>query len=111
MQSARSLLANLTPRGRLVLGVSALAVVLFGFVLFQVATKPSYEPVATGLDPAETGKITKSLDEKGVTYEVQSNGTSVAVEKAQMPEARIALAESGGISSGKPGFELFDKQK
>jgi flagellar M-ring protein FliF len=67
---------------------------------------------ATGLDPAETGKVTGTLDEKGIGYEVRNNGTAIAVEKAQMAQARIALAEKGLPGTGdQPGFELFDKQK
>ena len=65
------------------------------------------------LDPAETGKVTAALDEQGIAYELRANGTSVAVEKAQVSQARIALAGAGVAASGgsQEGFELFDKQK
>src|SRR3712207_527729 len=111
MQAARNMLMNLTPRGRVVVGLSALAVVVLAFTMFQIATKPSFATVASGIDPAESGKITKALDEKGVPYEIQNNGTAVAVEKSKMADARIALAETGLPGKTKPGFELFDKQK
>src|SRR3954453_21111287 len=111
--ASRELLANLTPRGRIVLGVSALALVALIFFGMQIAGRPSYALIDSGLDPAETGKVTAALDAKGITYEVRNNGTALAVEKSQTAQARIALAGAGldSGSASQPGFELFDKQK
>jgi flagellar M-ring protein FliF len=111
VDAARSVLANLTPRGRIALGGAAVALVALLFVLFQMATRPSYELLMSGLDPADTGKVTASLDEQGIAYELRNNGTAVAVEKASTADARIALAKTGMPGADKPGFELFDKQK
>jgi len=107
----KTLLANTTPKGRIVLGASAVGLLVVMFVMFKLASAPSYATMLTGLDPAETGKITAALDEKGVAYEIKNNGTALAVEKASVPQARIALAEKGLPGKGQPGFELFDKQK
>lgn len=107
-----TLLANLTPRGRITLGASALALVVLVFFGMQLAGRPSFQLVATGLEPGETGKITAALDEKGIGYELRNNGTALAVKKGQTGDARIALAEKGVMGAGdQPGFELFDKQK
>ena len=108
-----ALLANVTPRGRIVLAVSAIAVVAVLFLMLQIAGRPSYSLVSTGMEPADTGKVTAALDEAGIEYEVRNNGTALAVEKSQTAQARIALAEKGlgGGSAAQPGFELFDKQK
>src|SRR5919107_6178577 len=107
----KTLLANTTPNGRIVLGASAVGLVVLMFVMFKLASAPSYATMLTGLDPAETGKITAALDEKGVAYEIKNNGTALAVEKASVSQARIALADKGLPGKGQPGFELFDKQK
>jgi flagellar M-ring protein FliF len=111
--ASRALLANLTPRGRLILGGSALALVAVIFFGMQMAGKPSYTLIDSGLDPAQTGKVTAALDAKGITYELRNNGTALAVQKSQTAQARIALASAGldGGSGSQPGFELFDKQK
>lgn len=111
MDAARSVLANLTPRGRIALAAAGVALLVLVFLLFRMATRPSYELMMSGLDPSDTGKITASLDEKGIAYELRNNGTAVAVEKASTADARIALSESGMPGADKPGFELFDKQK
>jgi flagellar M-ring protein FliF len=104
---------KLPPRSKLVLGAAALAIVLVLFFMLRLASAPSYTMLVSALDPAETGKVTAALDEQGIAYDLRANGTSVAVEKAQVSKARIALAGAGVASSGgaKEGFELFDKQK
>ncbi|MGH2943241.1 MAG: flagellar basal-body MS-ring/collar protein FliF, partial [Solirubrobacteraceae bacterium] len=108
-----ALLANVTPRGRIVLAGCVIALVAIIFFGMQIAGRPSYSLVSTGMDPAETGKVTAALDEAGIAYEVRNNGTALAVEKAQTAQAKIALAGQGlgGGSGTQPGFELFDKQK
>src|SRR3954463_8942730 len=107
----RTLLANTTPKGKAVMAASVVGVMVLLLVMFKVASAPSYATMLTGLDPAETGKITAALDEKGVKYEIKNNGTALGVVKSQIPQARIALAEKGLPGNGQPGFELFDKQK
>jgi flagellar M-ring protein FliF len=111
MAQVRSILMNMTPKGRLMLAGSVLGVVLIGFLMMRMASAPSYSTVMAGIDPAQTGKITSALDAKGVKYEIQNNGTAIAVDKSQMADARIALAEKGLPQSNQPGMELFDKQK
>lgn len=111
MESARAVLSNLSNRGKIALGGAALAVLILLFVLFRMATAPSYETVASGLDPADTGGVTKVLEENGIGYELRNNGTAVAVDDKDLDRARIALAESNAAGGSKPGFELFDKQQ
>src|SRR3954471_5945130 len=94
-------LANVTPKGRIVLGASVLGAILFVVFVMKMASAPTYTTMLTALDPAETGKITSALDAKGVKYEIQNNGTALAVEKAQTATARIALAEGGLGTSAK----------
>jgi flagellar M-ring protein FliF len=108
-----ALLANVTPRGRIVLAGCALALVAIIFFGMQIASRPSYALISSGMDPADTGKVTAALDEAGIPYELRNNGTALAVEKAQSAQARITLAGKGlgGGSGTQPGFELFDKQK
>jgi flagellar M-ring protein FliF len=109
----RDVLQNMTTRGKIGLGASALGTLLVGFLLFSWASAPSYTLALTGLDPAETGEITAALDEKGIGYELRNNGTALAVEEAQTAQAQIALAEAGHAGSGSrhPGFELVTEQK
>src|SRR6266508_156321 len=105
-------LQAMSPRGRIVLVVSALGIALVAFMLFRLASAPSYTTVQAGVDPAKTGKITAALDQAGVSYKLESNGTAVAVVSGQESKARVALAGQGLAAGGsQPGFELLDKQK
>ena len=111
MASVRSVLARLSTRGKVALGGAALALVVLVFVMFQMATQQSYTKVASGIDPAETGAVTKALEEKGIAYQIGDGGTSVSVSESEVDQARIALAESDAVGGNKPGFELFEKQQ
>src|SRR3954470_18199242 len=111
MPNFRNVIANMTPKGRLMVGGSAVAIVLLAFFMMRIAGQTSYTTVMAGIDPKQTGKVTEALDSKGIKYEMQNNGTALAVDKGQLAQARIALAEKGLPNSAQPGFELFDKQK
>jgi len=105
-------LQAMSPRGRIVLAISALGIVFVAFMLFRVASSPSYTTLQAGVDPAKTGKITAALDQAGVSYKLQNNGTAIAVVSGQESKARVALAGQGLAATGsQPGYELLDKQK
>jgi flagellar M-ring protein FliF len=104
----------LPAKTKAILGVSAFAILAIAFLLLKIATAPAYSTIASGLDPAQTGKITAALDEQGIAYELQNNGTALAVQKASMAQARIALASQGVEATGggtQPGYELLDESK
>src|SRR5918992_1131303 len=101
-------------RSKAVLAVSAVAILGIAFLMLRIAGAPSYTLLSSGLDPAQTGKVTAALDEQGIGYELRNNGTALAVEKAQAAQARVALAGQGvslDSAAGGKGFELFDEQK
>src|SRR5918997_6190100 len=99
-------IAQMPTRSKIILAASAVGILIVAFMLFRLAAAPSFTTMRTGLDPAETGKITAALDEAGIGYELQNNGTALAVEKSKTAQAQVALAEGGlGGASKKPGYE------
>jgi flagellar M-ring protein FliF len=105
---------KLPTRSKIVVGLAALAIVGVMLFMLRLASAPSYTTLAAGLAPSDTGKVTAALDEQGIAYELRANGTSVAVEKASVATARVALAGQGvsvDAGSEQKGFELFDQQK
>lgn len=106
----RALLANVTPRGRVVLGAVALGTIVVLVLLMRMASAPSYSTLLTGLDPAQTGKVTAALDTKGIGWQLQNNGTALAVDSGKTAQARIALASAGLPGTAQPGYELLDRQ-
>ena len=109
----RQLISKLSPKGWAMVGGSAAAAIVFLVVIMHFASAPSYSTLLTGLDPAQTGKITTTLSSKGITYQIQNGGTALAVESSQTSEARIALATAGllGVGSQQPGFELLNSSQ
>ena len=106
-------LLALPAKTKALLGVSAVAILAIAFIMLKIATAPTYAQIASGLDPAQTGKITEALDAQGIAYELRNNGTALAVSKTQSAQAQIALAGAGVQTSGgtQPGYELLDESK
>jgi flagellar M-ring protein FliF len=104
---------RLPARSKGIAAVSTVAVIGVAFLLLKLATAPSYALLASGMDPSQTGKATAALDQAGISYQLKSNGTSLAVESSQVAQARVALASQGVDATGgsQPGFSLFDKTK
>jgi len=111
MPDPLQLLRNTDLRGRIGLIASIGAVLAVAILLYSLATRTSYTTMLTGLDPAETGKLTAALDQRGIAYKLENNGTALAVDSGKTAEARVALAEAGLPGRSQPGFELLDKQK
>ncbi len=105
----KQLATRLTPRGWLILGAGAVAGILFIYLFVHLVSRPSYATLATGLEPAQTGKMTSTLSEQGISYELQNNGTALAVQSNQTARARVALAGAGLLGNAQPGFSLFEK--
>src|SRR5215210_9376749 len=108
-----SLLQSMSTRGKLLLGGSVLGVAVVAFLLVSLATKPTYATLSAGLDPAQTGKITATLDAQGIPYKIANGGTAISIPDGQLSAARVALAGKGLSASGsnQSGWEKFDSQK
>jgi flagellar M-ring protein FliF len=105
----QQLTSRLTPRGWLILGGGAVAAILFVYMFLHLVSQPGYSTLATGLEPAQTGKMTSALDQQGIGYELQNNGTALAVQSNKTAQARVALAGAGLLGNAQPGFKLFEK--
>src|SRR5690242_12049306 len=103
----------LPARSKGIIAVSAVAILAIAFLMLRVAGAPSYTILSSGLDPAQTSKVTAALDAQGIAYELRNNGTALAVDASYVAQARVALAGQGvSLSAGSgQGFELFDTQK
>jgi flagellar M-ring protein FliF len=104
------LASRLSPRGWLVAAGSFIVAVLFIYVFLHMVCKPSYSTLASGLNPAQTGKMTSALDQQGISYQLESNGTALAVQSNETAKARVALAGAGVLGGTHPDLSLFEKQ-
>lgn len=102
---------KMSPKGWAMIGAALAAGVVFLVVVMKLAGAPSYSTLMAGIDPTQTGKITSTLSAQGIAYELQSNGTAIAVESGQTSQARVALATAGLLTTQQPGFTLMDSQQ
>jgi flagellar M-ring protein FliF len=94
-------LAALGIIGVLVFALTGLA----GYML----SRPTFEPLYSGLDRADVGRVGAALREAGISFDVSADGTAVLVPYGQTSQARMTLAEKGLPANANTGYELFDK--
>ena len=109
--NAREMINKLPTRGWAVLGGAVFGSILLLYIILHFATQTSYSTLLTGLNPAQTGKITSTLSTQGIPYEIQGNGTAIAVPAADSAQARVALASANLLTANQPDFSLFDKSQ
>lgn len=110
MPKLAQLASRLSTRGWLVAGGATVGGILVLYLFMHMISAPSYSTLMTGLEPSQTGKMTSALSAKGIPYELQNNGTALAVQSNKVAEARVALASAGMLGDGsQPGFSLFEK--
>jgi flagellar M-ring protein FliF len=102
---------KLSPKGWAMIIGSVVGGIAFLMIVMSMASKPTYSTLEAGIDPAQTGKITSTLSAQGITYQLQNNGTAIAVTSSQTAQARVALATAGLLTNQQPGFSLLDKQQ
>ena len=97
--------------GRLamVLGVGAGVAAVLVALMLRVGETPD-ALLYSGLDLKEAGEITASLDQAGIKYKAQGDGSTIMVSRDAVGEARLLLAGKGLVTSGSVGYELFDNQ-
>jgi len=110
MPPAAQLASRLTPRGWLIAGATAVAAILFIYLFVHTVSQPSYTTLVSGVQPSQTGKMTSTLSAQGIGYELQDNGTAIAVQANEASKARVALAGANLLGNTQPGFSLFEKQ-
>lgn len=109
LQQLWSNLLALGVRRLAVLGIVGLTVFLAVGLGSYYLSRPDYSPLYSGLDSQDVTRIGAALQEAGVSFDVNTEGTSVLVHPDQAARARMLLAEKGLPSSAGAGYELFDK--
>ena len=112
LAQARRVWANLLALG----GRRLAALALVGVGVFAATglggyylSRPTTEPLYSGLDRDDVIGIGSALKEAGIPFDVSADGATVLVSVAQSAEARMTLAEKGLPHSGSVGNELYDK--
>ncbi len=104
----RQISSKLSTRGWIAVGVSGLIGVAFILLVMNLASAPSYTTLVSGESASQTQKITAALSTGGITYQLQNNGTAVAVQSSQEGQANDLLSSQGltsGFGSSGSSFE------
>jgi flagellar M-ring protein FliF len=89
---------------------------LTGFVVFLAVafgsyylSRPDFEPLYAGLSQQDVSRIGAALQDEGIAFDVNPEGTKVSVPVGNTARARQILAEKGLPSSPSAGYELYEK--
>ncbi len=97
-----------TQQRRYVIVAALLAIGVFVVFGRMIAT-PDYKVLMTGLDPQDLETISSELSGKNIKFVVGSDGKSITVPSDQLEAARLEVASHNSVSSGRIGYEIFDK--
>ncbi len=89
-----------------VVGVTVFAVVILGGLYLS---RPQMDVLYSGLDREDVTRIGAALNEAGIKFDVNADGTAVLVSYGQTSQARMLLAGKGLPQSANAGYELFDQ--
>lgn len=73
----------------------------------RMTTAPSMTLLYAGLESSAAGDVVRSLEQRGVVFEVR--GGSIFVDSKARDELRLTLASEGLPANGNRGYELLDQ--
>jgi flagellar M-ring protein FliF len=84
---------------------------LFAIYLYKIsATEMSV--LYSGLDNADSSRISSELDAKNIPYTLENDGTVIKVANEHVLKMRLVMAAQGLPSHGSMvGYEIFDKEE
>lgn len=106
MQQLLSVWTGLDLRRQIILIVATGAVFFGVLAMSKMATSPSMTLLYAGLESGAAGDVVRSLEQRGVAYEVR--GGAIFVDSSQRDELRLTLASEGLPANGNKGYELLD---
>src|SRR5262245_56837277 len=109
LSQLQTLVKSMSMRQRILIGGTALAIGIgvAAFVAWQ--RTGDYPPLYTGLAAEDAGAIVQKLKEKNTPYRIGDSGATIQVPSAHVAEMRLEMAAAGLPTTGRIGFELFDK--
>jgi flagellar M-ring protein FliF len=105
----RTLASALSRTQLITLGVTFVAVVaLVGGATYWIQA-PAYRLLFSDLDAEAAAAVVARLKEQNVPYRLDDGGRSVRVAEERLDELRLDFAGNGLPSTGRIGFEIFDR--
>ena len=91
---------------------------MFGSLLFLAAgfaglmwywQRPDWQTLYTGLEAKDVQTVSQELAAAAIPFNVTADGGGIQVPADMMDKARMEVATKGMPTSGRMGFEIFDK--
>ncbi|MGB8480594.1 MAG: flagellar basal-body MS-ring/collar protein FliF [Acidobacteriaceae bacterium] len=77
--------------------------------MIWLAIRPDMRVLMSGLEARDTQQVEQELMEANIPYDLTPDGATIRVPDVSLNKARLAIAGKGLPSSGRMGFEIFDK--
>jgi flagellar M-ring protein FliF len=105
----KSIAAAFSPTQLITIGVTFLAVV--GLVSGSAwwLSQPSFALLFADMDPDAAADVVAKLDAQKIAYRLDPGGRGIRVPASQIDKLRLELSAQGMPSSGRIGFEIFDR--
>ena len=97
---------GLTPVRKLVAIGATVGMFLAILTMTRMVAAPSMTLLYAGLEPQAAGEVVRSLEARGVEFDVR--GGSIFVDSGQRDQLRMTLASEGLPSNSAGGYELLD---
>ena len=105
----KALATALSPSQLVTLALAFVAVVAIVGGSGWWLSRPSYVLLFADMDPASASEVVTKLDAQKVDYRLDAGGRNIRVPEAQVDKLRIELSSEGLPTSGRIGFEIFDR--
>ena len=105
----RKLTAALTVRQLSTLGLAFVAAITLVVGAAYWLNAPDYRLLFADMEPEEAARVEAGLKAEKVPYQLTNGGRDVEVAKADLDRMRIKFTSTGMPTSGKIGWEIFDR--
>lgn len=99
----------LPARKRTMLGGSVFFIAAMCALMLWWSGRTDWRVLFNGLGVRDMQQVEQQLGAAGITYQMSPDGAALQVPAEQVAKARMAIAAKGMPSSGRMGFEIFDK--
>jgi len=72
-------------------------------------SRPTYALLFADMDPESAAEVVAKLDAQKIKYQIDAGGRSIRVPEADVDKLRLELTAQGLPTSGRIGFEIFDR--
>ncbi|MBS1815897.1 MAG: flagellar M-ring protein FliF [Acidobacteria bacterium] len=99
----------LQPRKRTMLIGTLFIIAGISALMMWWSSRTDWRVLFNGLGSRDLQQVEQQLGSAGISYQLTADGGGLQVPAEQLDKARMAIATKGMPSSGRLGFELFDK--